>query len=781
MFGGKKMESAGSASRRRVSLLACALALFAACATGEAPSEAWAATPPLRVVLLGDSYAAGNGAGDYWGPAGCYRSHSNWAERYLRALRSEYHVIFTNQACSGSVIADVSDGGKMARQWDAVDPSTDLVLMSIGGNDLGFANIVAQCFVLGIRDPHDCKDGIDHANARVGAVRSETISLLRGLKERMRSGAKIVLNSYPYLEKNPDLTLGRELFGIGTSYPVGREIRALGDRGEAAQREAVATVNGEGGTGVVYMDQIKGLFAGHEPDGRVTRRNPDRWIHEFDSTTSKEWYHYNTLGHEAIGALLAGHSAFGADTSLGSIGAGAVDIAFLIDTTGSMGSSIDSAKAAAELLISEVQSKTGSARFAVIDYRDFPERTGEPADYPAFLDQGFTADGELANEAIQSLTLGYGGDGPETMYSALHMAFGLSWRPGVKKVAVILADAPPLSPEPISGLTKEQIIEESLALDPAEVHLVDVGSAADPDVTEITEQTNGGIHPGTPSTAAEEIGGAIDESLDRPFAWAGGPYVGAVGTSFEFDGSGSYGIGSEIVKWEWDFDGDGETDLSSGSPGAVHTYHGEYEGLVALKVTDAADQVGLATSPVSVSKDGDGIPDGLDNCPEDANIGQEDEDGDGLGDACDPTPGFPTEDLPGVFDELGSRNFSQPAVESSGAAPATPTAGIARPARLRFGWPRLDKRRTRLKLPARCASTGGACRGRLLVRIGGAGRLRRRYAIGPAKRRVLRLRIRPSMRRRLLRARRNRVRVTVVTRPTQAPKQRRTWKLRLNG
>src|SRR4051812_49576971 len=66
------------------------------------------AANPLKVVLLGDSYSAGNGAGSYYGPAGCYRSSRNWAERYLDTLRATRNVTFVNRACSGAVLADLS-------------------------------------------------------------------------------------------------------------------------------------------------------------------------------------------------------------------------------------------------------------------------------------------------------------------------------------------------------------------------------------------------------------------------------------------------------------------------------------------------------------------------------------------------------------------------------------------------------------------------------------------------------------------------------------------------
>jgi hypothetical protein len=340
-------------------------------------------------------------------------------------------------------------------------------------------------------------------------------------------------------------------------------------------------------------------------------------------------------------------------------------------------------------------------------------------DYPAKLDVDFTADAAAVNTAIQALTIGDGGDVPETMFSALHMAYGLTWRPGVKKITVVLSDAPPWSPEPVSNLTVDDILNESLAIDPVEFHLVDVGGSRTVDLERLAAGTNGGVYSTADSEAADQIAAVIDKSLGQPYAWVQGPYVGKVGMTRTLDASGSYGVEANLVSYEWDFDGDDTFDATTATPTVTHTFDRELDGLLKVRVTDDRGRTGLTTTPLRVTDDGDEVARDADNCPDTANPGQEDEDRDGLGDACDPTTGFPTEDKPGVYEGTLAVSPAPAPAPPSAPAPAPPAA-TPTPAKadVKLGKVKVLARGKRMSVRVTCTAPKGTCTGRIAAKVG---------------------------------------------------------------
>ncbi|MCU1504377.1 MAG: putative von Willebrand factor [Ilumatobacteraceae bacterium] len=101
-----------------------------------------------HVVILGDSYSAGEGTGTYLdgydtNTNPCHRSNST----YGAALWASRTIL----ACSGALIPDMTSAqypGVAVPQIDQLDRlsfAPDLLLMSLGGNDAGFAEIIKAC------------------------------------------------------------------------------------------------------------------------------------------------------------------------------------------------------------------------------------------------------------------------------------------------------------------------------------------------------------------------------------------------------------------------------------------------------------------------------------------------------------------------------------------------------------------------------------------------------------------------------------------------------------
>lgn len=120
---------------RRIGLL-----LLLALAVGALPAAAVA--PPTSVLVLGDSYASGEGLPTAADPCGT-EEDASWGALVTSGLGGTDLQLL---ACSGAEVADVTVGGPLARQPQlAAATPADLVLLTLGGNDLGFVEIVADC------------------------------------------------------------------------------------------------------------------------------------------------------------------------------------------------------------------------------------------------------------------------------------------------------------------------------------------------------------------------------------------------------------------------------------------------------------------------------------------------------------------------------------------------------------------------------------------------------------------------------------------------------------
>lgn len=628
--------------------------------TAQAKTE----TRSLTIALMGDSYTAGNGAGIYEQPEESKRSWYNWGRNYSRWLGSQGVATATyNLAWTGNETEQV------VGQVDNILGDTDLIMMTAGGNDVKFPDIVSNCYFWS--SATKCAASLDLAQSLLYSKAIPGIrSILQKIEDRQDKGeislgAQVVLVGYPLISQDVPFELTHcQAFLSGycirpETIDVTQRVREIGILAEALQRKLVSQWNASHNLGVTYVG-LTGAFAGHEPDPR-RGKNPARWLNEFWETEGdavgggptngvfsgdqRDFYHPNKVGHRKIAEEIARVVGIPGSASVPVPTGENIDVAFVVDTTGSMWDDIDSVKSQITQIVGEVSSNSGSARFALVSYRDHPESTGDSSDYSARVDQAFTSDVSLIDSAAQALTANGGGDWPETVYSGLMAAIGMDWRIGVKKVAVIIGDAPAKDPEPLTGYTAVQVSQAAYAVDPVEVYAVDTsGGLASAEVQSLVDASGGQTYsPGSVSDIPAAIVDAISDSLGKPFAWLTSLPVSAIGDEITFDASGSYAIGTSLTKFEWDFDGDGTFESETAGSSTSHIYDAEFDGVVGVRVTDSGGLQGVGSTPLLVTPDGDTVPSSFDNCPTAKNPAQSDYDGDGVGDECDEVTEFPSD------------------------------------------------------------------------------------------------------------------------------------------
>ena len=167
----------------------------------------------LNYAALGDSYSSGVGTNPFRTESNrCYRTIHSYAYQLYNTIPDSAEFSFG--ACGGAVMHDIGVGGQFdkadgefpaahRRQLDYIGPFTDLVTLSIGGNDAGFSAVLAYCAT-----QVDCgtkfalaNNGVDPIRANIGALYEDLVLLYRRILQRAPNASVFVLG-YPILLSN---------------------------------------------------------------------------------------------------------------------------------------------------------------------------------------------------------------------------------------------------------------------------------------------------------------------------------------------------------------------------------------------------------------------------------------------------------------------------------------------------------------------------------------------------------------------------------------------------
>jgi lysophospholipase L1-like esterase len=271
-------------------LAACALSALAIVVLGTPSSQA--STSSIRYVALGDSYSAASGVlpPDPEAPPACMRSTGNYPHVLAAATGAQLTDVTCGAAETGDFFSSQQPG--VAPQLDALDEDTQLVTMTIGGNDSGvFIGSVAQCgsaglLTLGQGSP--CKD-------RYGSSFEDTIrttsypSLVNALRavRAVAPNAEVAILGYPWIMPTTGGCFDRMPIAEG-DVPYLRGIQAT--LNDAVRRAAAAT-----GATYVNMNKISDGHDACQPLGV-------RWVEPVLQGTNAVIVHPNALGESRMAA-----------------------------------------------------------------------------------------------------------------------------------------------------------------------------------------------------------------------------------------------------------------------------------------------------------------------------------------------------------------------------------------------------------------------------------------------------------------------------------------------
>lgn len=300
--------------------------------------------PPVRYLALGDSFSSGEGTFDYIGETNFYTSESEYNLCHLSGASYPYllHKVipstwFGSVACSGAesneVVSTYSDKdflAEMSRAQASFDEQADasqyiktvkdnklpgyipqnsivahysptLATITIGGNDVGFGNIVAMC----ITQP-GCFSGRAEREAKADEISSKILSMsakLRVVRESMAGPSpKLYVLGYPKITTTTSSLCS--LIGYDERLRLDALVEYLNESIKIAAHNA----------GAIYVDLSSAFVQATSEDHRIcgnaplaangfvaagTARSRQSTVRP-GNIFGSESYHPNVLGHELL-------------------------------------------------------------------------------------------------------------------------------------------------------------------------------------------------------------------------------------------------------------------------------------------------------------------------------------------------------------------------------------------------------------------------------------------------------------------------------------------------
>jgi lysophospholipase L1-like esterase len=220
-------------------------------------------------VALGDSYSSGTGTDDYFHDGtSCDRSPEGYPALWAAAHGT---ASFDLAACSGATTTDV-----LAGQLGGLNSATNLVTITIGGNDAGFSTVMEDCV---IESDSGCVNAVDSAESFVDNSLPGLLDSVYSAIQRHAPHATVVVLGYPRFYQVP----GSCVVGLSNT-----KRTAINGGADILDNSTAAEA---GKYGFTFAD-VRDSLRAHEICSSGTS-----WLHSVDWTNLTDSYHPTAAGY----------------------------------------------------------------------------------------------------------------------------------------------------------------------------------------------------------------------------------------------------------------------------------------------------------------------------------------------------------------------------------------------------------------------------------------------------------------------------------------------------